>query len=98
MTHRSFLHEYSETKMGFNEQYSKRTNSALSVTDDQFESELKNEYKCLHDVYIAYCKALRARKFKRIDVINFWLAGKEEEDHEFSIKKHTFKSNEIKQQ
>lgn len=74
--------------MGFNELYFKRVNSTLSVTGNQFESAIKS----LCDVYIAYSKALRACKFKRVDVINFWLYEKVGEDHEFSIKKSSFKS------
>ena len=77
-------------------QHSKRTNKTLSITDDQFESEVNNEDKYMYDIYTAYCKALRVGKFKRVDVINFWLTEQKEENHELSEKKNDFKSNRIK--
>ncbi len=77
--------------MESSKQYSRRTNSALSITDDQFKSELENEDKCLYDVYLAYNKAKvrREHRCKPRHGIDFWLAENEEEDHEFFIKKST---------
>lgn len=61
--------------MESNKQQSKRANSALSITNEQFENVVKNGGKCLYQIYLAYYKAKdktrQMRRFRPKYDVNF---------------------------